>query len=73
MNPNQIKWLGTMLFLIAALMLSSNISISKWGFFLFLTGHILLGILFLKQRDKPMYLHNLSFILIDLWGIYRWW
>jgi len=71
-SDEQIKWIGTGMFLVAAILLSSNIEISKWGFILSLIGHILLALLFFKKGDKPMYLHNASFILIDFWGMYRW-
>ena len=72
MTITAIKWLGTVFFIVAALLLSSNIEISKYGFFLFLFGHILLTGLFYRLKDKPMFYQNLFFILIDLWGIWRW-
>ena len=67
-----IKWLGTGLFLSAALLLSSNIEVSKFGFFLFLGGHIILSMLFWVNNDKPMFVQNFFFLFVDAWGIYRW-
>ena len=67
------KWIGTILFLFAGVILSSNIEISRWGFFLFLTAHIIYIFVFLKVRDYPMLANNILFACIDVWGIYRWW
>ena len=60
------------MFLSAALLLSSNIEISPYGFFLFITGHITLAYLFHKVGDKPMFVQNFFFMFVDAWGIYRW-
>jgi len=67
-----IKWIGTGLFLSAAILLSSNIEVSAFGFYLFLAGHIILSMLFWISNDKPMFVQNFFFIFVDLWGIYRW-
>lgn len=67
-----LKWLGTGLFITAAVLLSANVSISPYGFFLFLTGHALLAYLFLRDNDKPMFTQNFVFLFVDAFGIYRW-
>jgi len=67
------KWIGTALFLFAGVILSSNIDISRWGFFLFLTAHLIYITVFWKVRDYPMLVNNAMFACIDMWGIYRWW
>jgi UDP-N-acetyl-D-mannosaminuronic acid transferase (WecB/TagA/CpsF family) len=68
-----MKWLGTISFLTAAVLLSSNIEISRYGFFVFLFGHIILSYYFFyKDRDYAMFVQNAFFILVDFWGIYRW-
>ena len=67
-----LKWLGTGLFITAAVLLSSNVSISPYGFFLFLAGHSLLAYLFFKDNDKPMFTQNFVFLFVDVFGIYRW-
>jgi hypothetical protein len=67
-----LKWFGTISFLLAATLLSSNIEISRYGFFIFLSGHLALSYLFLIQKDKPMFIQNFFFIFVDAWGIYRW-
>jgi len=66
------KWLGTVSFLAAALLLSSNIEISRYGFLIFLFGHIVLTVLFWRLKDKPMFVQNFFFLFVDAWGIYRW-
>ena len=68
-----IKWLGTISFLLAATLLSSNIEISRYGFFLFLFGHVILSYYFwYRVKDYPMFVQNSFFIVVDAWGIYRW-
>jgi len=67
-----LKWFGTVSFLLAALLLSSNIEISRYGFFIFLAGHLALSYLFFVNKDKPMFIQNFFFLFVDAWGIYRW-
>ena len=67
-----LKWVMTSLFTIGALLLSSNVSFGPIGFFLFLIAHLLAVYVFHLTKDNPLFYHNLSFILIDFWGIYRW-
>jgi hypothetical protein len=67
-----VKWLATALFLSAGTLLSLNIEISRFGFLLFLTGHVLLTYYFVKFKDYAMVTQNAFFIIIDMLGIYRW-
>ena len=67
-----MKWLATALFLSAGTLLSLNIEISRFGFLLFFTGHILLSYIFLKEKDWAMVTQNGFFIFVDMIGIYRW-
>ena len=67
-----LKWIGTALFITAAVLLSANVSISPYGFFLFLIGHALLAYLFFRDNDKPMFTQNFVFLFVDVFGIYRW-
>lgn len=69
---NSFKWLATILFLSAGLLISLNIEISRFGFICFLAGHIILSLVFFKNRDYPMIVQNLAFIVIDVIGIYKW-
>lgn len=67
-----MKWIATGLFLSAGTLLSLNFEISRFGFLLFLIGHVLLTLVFMKQKDWAMVTQNGFFILIDCLGIYRW-
>lgn len=67
------KWVGTFLFLGAALLLSSNSAVSKYGMLMFLAGHIILTVTFLVLKDKPMIFQNGVFIGVDIYGVYNWW
>jgi len=67
-----LKWLTTALFLAAGLILALNLPFSVLGFFLFLTGHLILIAVFLQAKDWPLVSQNLMFCTIDLIGIYRW-
>ena len=67
-----VKWLGTILFFIAAILLSSNFEYSRWGFVVFATAHVLLSTLFFYLKDKPMFVQNFVFLFVDLYGIYNY-
>ena len=73
MNSNIAKWIASVLFLTAAVLLSSNNEISKYGMILFLIGHIMLTFVFCKYKDSPMIFQNAVFITVDVYGIYNWW
>lgn len=61
------------MFVMAAVLLSANIEISKYGFILFLFGHIIFSVIFTMLKDWSMASHNIVFLFIDVFGIYRWW
>jgi len=67
------KWISTICFFMAAILLSSNIEISKYGFILFFIGHLVLSVLFFTTKDFPMFIQNFGFLFVDLYGIYNWW
>lgn len=73
MNSDKImKWVGTVFFIVSALLVTSNFELSKWGMVTFLFGHIIFVTIFYKLKDWAMFYQNFFFIFIDLWGIYRW-
>ena len=73
MEKQQVKkWVMGTTFLIAALILSSNVSWSKYGYLLFALGHVMGTVIFFRDRDHAMFWHNLAFLAIDAWGVYRW-
>ena len=65
------KWIGTILFFIAALLLSSNFEYSRYGFIVFAVAHVMLSALFYKLKDKPLFIQNFVFLFVDLYGIYN--
>ena len=67
-----IKWAGTILFFIAAILLSSNFEYSPYGFIVFAIAHIMLSFLFFKLKDKPLFIQNFVFLFVDLYGIYNY-
>ena len=67
-----VKWFGTVMFISAAILLSSNIEVSRFGFFMFLFGHIALSFLFYRIKDYALFCQNFIFIFVDAFGIYRW-
>jgi hypothetical protein len=67
-----MKWIMSGLFTLGAILLSSNVSFGKYGFFAFLLAHSMAIYVFSVTKDSPLFWHNLSFLLIDFWGIYRW-
>jgi hypothetical protein len=67
-----LKWISGSLFLMAGLLLSLNVDVSKIGFLLFFVGHVGLIVAFIKANDTPMIVQNSCFTVIDVIGIYRW-
>jgi len=65
-----LKWIGTVIFFIAALLLALNLEFSKIGFLLFFIGHIIFTFVF--RNDRPMLIQNLGFLVLDIVAIFRW-
>ena len=66
------KWTGTVLFFLAAILLSSNFEYSRYGFIVFFLGHVVLSSLFFYLKDKPMFIQNFVFLFVDAYGIYNY-
>ena len=66
------KWSGTVLFFVAAILLSSNFEYSRYGFIVFFLGHVVLSSLFFYLKDKPMFIQNFVFLFVDAYGIYNY-
>lgn len=71
-SQESIKWIGTILFFIAAILLSTNFEYSRWGFVVFALAHLLLSSLFFYLKDKPMFVQNFVFLFVDFYGIYNY-
>lgn len=67
-----LKWLTTLFLVSGAVIVALNIPESKWGFIAFLIGHIILIYCFIKERDIPLLVQNVMFLLIDIVGIFYW-
>ena len=67
-----LKWVGTALFITAGMLVSSNVDESKYAFFLFLSGHAIYIYVFSREWDSAMLANNAFFVIVDIWGIYRW-
>ena len=66
------KWIGTGAGVMGAVMIALNISISGYGFVLFLVSSLLWGAAGLAQRDDSLVILQATFTVINLIGIYRW-
>ena len=71
-HKQNLKWVGTFLFLSAAITLSANFEYSRYGFILFAIGHTILSVIFFTDKDKPMFFQNFVFLFIDAYGIYNY-
>jgi hypothetical protein len=71
-NEQSLKWTMGGLFIVSALLLSSNTTYSKYGYILFAVAHLLGVGIFYKYRDTAMLWSSIIFLGIDVWGIYRW-
>lgn len=67
-----LKWLSTLFLVVGAILVSLNFSESKWGFITFMIGHSILMYCFIKERDYPLLVQNVFFLVIDFIGIYYW-
>jgi len=67
-----ISWLGTVLGILGASLLSFNISFSKYGYILFFLSSVMWIIVAYKKNDNALLTLNIFFFLINSIGIYRW-
>jgi len=66
------KWVMSAMFLLAALVLSSNTSISKYGYVIFGIGHLFGTYVFIRTKDFALLWQNIIFLGVDAFGVYRW-
>jgi uncharacterized membrane protein YccC len=69
---NYINKLGTVLGVIAAILLSLNISISQYSFILFGISSILWFIYAYNIKEYSLMWMNIFYFIIDLFAVYRW-
>jgi hypothetical protein len=63
---------GTILGIIAAILLSMNISISPYSFILFGVSSILWFIYAYRIHEYPLMWMNVAYFVIDSFAVYRW-
>ena len=67
-----LKWTGTFFGVAGATVIAANLSISGWGFVLFLVSSVSWTITGLRMREHSITALNAAFTAINLLGIYRW-
>jgi hypothetical protein len=75
-KPNNIyDWyeiLGTIICLVAAILLSSNVNQEGLAYALFFVGTAFFCILFYHLKRSYLLILNILYLLINSWGIWRW-
>lgn len=68
---NWIGYIGTVLFMVAALAVSASTDLSGHPapFALFLVGHLLWGALGYLNHEKPLIVMNGLYLMLDLWAL----
>tara|TARA_B100000508_G_C11448700_1_gene272785 strand:- start:976 stop:1224 length:249 start_codon:yes stop_codon:yes gene_type:complete len=62
-------WIGLLLCIGGAFLIAANISISSWGFILYLISNVIWIIHGLIRKDRPLILKEGIFVLINLFAI----
>ena len=71
MTPS-IKWTATGAGILGALLVASNVSISGWGFVLFLVSSLAWTGIGLQMREPSLAALNVTFTAINVLGVVRW-
>ncbi len=67
-----LKWLGTALGVVGALVIALNIPISGWGFVAFLISSVSWTIAGVLMKEPSIVILQATFTVVNLIGIYRW-
>ena len=67
-----MKWVGCIFGSVGALLLAINISISGWGFILFLVSSIAWLLVGVREHEKSLIIMNIVFTVINIIGVARW-
>ena len=67
-----IEWLAAVLGVLGALLVAANVSISRYGFVLFLVSSLLWTYIAYNQDLAPLLLNQVVFVAINVLGIQRW-
>ena len=71
-NLNILRWIGTIMGVIGAILVASNTDLSKYGFLAFLVSAILWATVAQIIKDRALLSLQITFMCVDLFGIYRW-
>jgi len=66
------EWIGAITGLLGALLLSLNVSVSGYGFILFLASNVAWVIYSLRRRTYGLLAQQLGFSATSIIGIVRW-
>ncbi|MCP4121406.1 MAG: hypothetical protein GY751_06595 [Bacteroidetes bacterium] len=69
---NKVEWAGSITGLIGAAVLSTNTSLSGWGFVLFLISNLFLIFYAFQNRANGLLTMQLGFTATSVLGITRW-
>jgi hypothetical protein len=72
MKTKSVEWLGAMTGIVGSALLALHLSISGWGFVLFLTSNLFWLWFGLRTRAWGMVTMQLGYTLTSVVGIVRW-
>ncbi|WP_455233360.1 hypothetical protein [Geopseudomonas aromaticivorans] len=67
------EWLGSLCGVIGALLISANVRLSPWGWWLFLVSSVSLCLYAVMQQAWGLLLLNSCFVATNVTGLIRWW
>jgi len=70
-----IRWIATFSGIAGALLIASNVSVSKYSFLFFLfflVSGLLWGVAAYSIKDYALLLLQTVFVTIDTYGVFRW-
>ena len=67
-----LKWFGTALAVVGALVIALNLPFSGWGFVAFLVSSVIWTIVGVMMKEPSLVVLQGTFVAINLIGIYRW-
>ena len=67
-----IKWIGSALAIVGALVIALNRPFSGWGFVAFLISSVIWTIAGIMMKEPSLVVLQGTFVIINLIGIYRW-
>ena len=66
------RWTGTVLAIIAAVMVASNTEISKYGYPIFMLSSMFWSYVAIRMNDQALLMLQVVFICVDIFGMYSW-